>query len=198
MKACMLVVVTILSFSTVHAQVPCSGTPNPGTSFRTPMTGTDTTLYTLKDTTYSSVTGLSFQWQASPGCVTWTNISGATNPTYANYFPGIDTICFCLVVTCTNSGLSSKTCVFPLVTDKLDAASDVEIYPNPVGIELALKGSTAGFSEFRIIDLVGNTVEQGALLFDRPTIQTKNLIKGIYLLRLSGPAGIRVLRFSRF
>ena len=85
----------------------CNGTPVAGTSAVSPLTGVNTTPFTLTLTGYTVAGGITFQWQsASSGTGPWTNITGATNTTYN--FTGItaNTYYQC-IVTC--SGTSSAT-----------------------------------------------------------------------------------------
>ncbi len=88
----------------------CSGTPTAGTAVVTPSTGTISTLFALSLTGTTTAGGLTYQWQSSSTGYTgsYTNISGATSPTY--YFTGISSNkYFQCIVTCPTYGTSTST-----------------------------------------------------------------------------------------
>ena len=86
----------------------CTGTPVAGTASATPAAGVSTTSFTLSLAGTTLATGLTYQWQSSPDGSSWSNIGGATDPTYT--FSGLfsNTYYQC-VVTCGGSGLSGTS-----------------------------------------------------------------------------------------
>ena len=100
---------------TVQVVTPpaCSGTPSAGTVTTTPGSGNAGSSYTVSATGFSAASGLTFQWQYSTDAgATWTN-AGAASGTYSNYTataPSLGTtVVWKLIVTCTNSGISSNS-----------------------------------------------------------------------------------------
>ena len=90
---------------------PCSGTPVAGTATVSPTSGGSTTTFNLGLSGYSIGFGLTYQWQSSAtGTSGWTNIPGATNPTYS--FTGLlaNTYYQCVLV-CGFSTLTSTSTV---------------------------------------------------------------------------------------
>lgn len=87
---------------TINAATACTGTPAAGTAY----TVADVCLgstFTLYDTAYTVGTGIGIQWQSSPtGMASWTDISGATNPSYlvSGQTSATD---YRMVITCSNS-----------------------------------------------------------------------------------------------
>jgi hypothetical protein len=121
----------------------CSGTPTAGTTVASPTSGGLSTSFTMSLSGTSSVANLAFQWQSSTtGAVgSYTNISGATNPSYG--FTGLSNdMYFRCVVNCPGFG-SADTSTARLVTYVLPTAgcSFSSTY---------FSCSVAGFSSVRI------------------------------------------------
>ena len=90
----------------IVAPPACSGTPTAGTATTTTATacaGTPVGV-TLSG---SSASGMSYQWQSSADSATWTNISGATTPSYTGTVSA--TAYYHCVLTCSASGLSATS-----------------------------------------------------------------------------------------
>ena len=99
----------------ITSPVLCSGTPNAGTAFA-PSTVCSGGSFLLKDTSASVDNGISYSWEMSPaGLNSWSAIPNATNITYQYMGLNADAD-FRLVVTCTNSGLSSISNVLSITT----------------------------------------------------------------------------------
>jgi hypothetical protein len=93
---------------TVLAASPCVGTPAPGNTVASVTTGCSGTNTTLSFSTPVNGSGITYQWQsASSSSGPWTDIIGATNPTFSTTITA-DTWYQC-VVTCTEPGGSSGT-----------------------------------------------------------------------------------------
>ena len=90
----------------IDVLTPCSGTPVAGTFTASQVTGCSefTASLALPST---SISGLTYQWQSSTDSATWTNVTGATDATYAADV--ISSIYYRVIVTCTASGLSDAT-----------------------------------------------------------------------------------------
>jgi hypothetical protein len=87
----------------------CSGTPNAGSASISVASGCAGSALTLSATGLTSGSGISYQWQSSPtGTGSWTNISGATNPTFSPSGPATTTF-YRLVTTCSNGGATNNT-----------------------------------------------------------------------------------------
>ena len=88
--------------------VNCSGTPAGGTASASPAGICGGESSALSVTGGASGCGLSYQWQSSPNPITtWSNISGATSPTYTAT-PAASTN-YRRVTTCSYSGLSGNS-----------------------------------------------------------------------------------------
>ncbi len=88
----------------------CSGTPNPGNTIAAanPVCASNGVSLSLQNTTAGS--GVSYQWQSSGNGLAFTNISGATNPTYSA--PQYVATYYRCIVTCSgNSGISNPVYV---------------------------------------------------------------------------------------
>lgn len=85
----------------------CSGTPNPGNTVAssTSVAAGGTTNLSLQNSL--SGLGVTYQWQSSTDNATWTNIAGATNPTYTATINAPATYFRCVVV-CTASGQTTN------------------------------------------------------------------------------------------
>ena len=93
----------------VSMQPSCSGTPVAGTLVNTGTTTCSLPLNTsLSVFGYSTGAGILYQWQSSFDNVTWTNIPGATNATYAASVP-IPIMYYRFADSCSNSGLITYT-----------------------------------------------------------------------------------------
>ncbi|MCX7697504.1 MAG: GEVED domain-containing protein [Bacteroidales bacterium] len=93
---------------------PCSGTPNPGQTMSTATVVHIGEYFTLSLQNALTQTGLTFQWQSSPDNLNWTNIPGATAPTYETYI--LQNTYFRCLVTCINSGLSAYSTPVQITT----------------------------------------------------------------------------------
>lgn len=107
--------VTIDMYINVVAPTTCTGTPSGGTVTVSPSSGASGSTYGVSASGFSTSTGITYQWQYSDDGTTWTN-QGASSSTYAA-LTGLTAPAFGvvrswrLVVTCTNSGLSSNSTV---------------------------------------------------------------------------------------
>lgn len=120
----------------------CSGTPSGGTVSVNPNTTWPSAPYTVSATGYTQALNLTYQWQYSIDAgTTWIN-AGAATSSYANYTataPASGDVHWQLVVTCTNSGLSSTSTIAVFVTM---AVSDVETgCPGVISGGLGLNGA---------------------------------------------------------
>ncbi len=104
----------------------CSGTPTAGVTHATKTNGCSAYVDTMYLTGTTTATGLTYQWQSSPDSATWTNIPGATNPTYVATVT--TTIYYRCIVTCTYSSLSSTSA--PAVGDHLGAPAGGILAPS--------------------------------------------------------------------
>jgi hypothetical protein len=81
----------------------CSGTPAASGSTATPMTLCAGQTASMGITTSYGNGGITYQWQSAPsGGGPWTNIGGATTPTWSGVIPS--TLFYHCVITCTPSG----------------------------------------------------------------------------------------------
>lgn len=91
----------------------CNGTPTGGTVSVTPQSGGPGSSYTVSATSYTTGTGLQYQWQSKTNNNSWINM-GSPSSTYSNYTataPGIigDQVQWRLKVTCTNSNKTAES-----------------------------------------------------------------------------------------
>jgi hypothetical protein len=89
----------------------CSATPSAGAAVSAPTSGSSATTFTLSLTGATVLSGMSYQWQSAPTSGgTWTNITGATNPTYI--FSGLmATTYYRCQLTCTGFGTTATSSV---------------------------------------------------------------------------------------
>lgn len=92
--------------SIIAAPPACTGAPSPGTAFANTQYACGLTNVMLNDTGFSSVAGLSLQWQSSADSVHWSSIPGATTAPYTVINQDTTTYYRCLVK-CNNTGDSS-------------------------------------------------------------------------------------------
>lgn len=93
--------------------IVCTGTPTPGT-ISGPATACVGTTGTLTLAGYTNLPGIGIQWKsATVSGGPYTNITGATNPTYNFTATGVTTY-YIATVTCSNSGLSANALQFTL------------------------------------------------------------------------------------
>ncbi len=92
-------------YTRVIPTTPCSGTPPPGYSYATSsvICGNPDTVRVVG---YSSICGLTFQWQFSADNITWVSIPGAISKSYFYARPTAP-IYFRCAVTCTSSGVTT-------------------------------------------------------------------------------------------
>ncbi|SEP80285.1 beta strand repeat-containing protein [Flavobacterium urocaniciphilum] len=90
----------------------CAGTPTGGTVTTSPNTTWPGSPYTVSATGYTQALNMTYQWQYSTNSGgSWTN-AGAATSSYANYnatAPASGVVLWRLVVTCTNSSISSNS-----------------------------------------------------------------------------------------
>ena len=86
----------------------CSGTPTAGTTTVSRTSICAPTAVTLGLTGSSVASGLTYQWQSSTNGTTWTNINGATTPTYTTA-PLTASTFFRAVVSCTGGQSANST-----------------------------------------------------------------------------------------
>ncbi|SDG72813.1 Ig-like domain-containing protein [Chitinophaga filiformis] len=133
----------------------CTGTPVAGTPIvnTTDICATGKVDLSLTGTTLAS--GLTFQWQSSPNNTTWTNIPGASLPTYTA--SQTVTTWYRCVVTCTSGGASTSTSV-------------QAVTPSPVSGTFFINNATAtggnNFNSFKdAVDFIKCGIN-GAVIFN--------------------------------
>ncbi len=93
---------------TIVSLPPCSGTVTGGSAVSTSPHGDGTTTFTLSLSGATTASGLTYDWQSSPDGTTWTDIPGATDPTYT--FTGISAnTYFQCIVTCPASSSTATS-----------------------------------------------------------------------------------------
>ena len=99
---------------------PCTGTPTAGTisADTTSACAPFTSTLSLPGATVAA--GLTYQWQTSPDCTTWTPVPGATNVTYTASVTA--TTNYNCIVTCTTTSLSATTPCYNLILNTPPAA----------------------------------------------------------------------------
>lgn len=120
----------------------CAGTPSGGTVSTSPNTGWPGSSYTVSSTGHTLALNLTYQWQYSTnGGGTWTN-AGASSSSYSNYTataPASGLVHWRLLVTCTNSGITSNSSVGIFTT--MEVSDVVTGCPNVVSGGLGLNGA---------------------------------------------------------
>jgi hypothetical protein len=100
---------SITALAVVHVSScasPCTGTPAPNSVVPANHTVCVNDLTTMSLSTTYTTSGITFQWQHSPGGGPMTSIPGATNNAYTTGAMSTTAI-YQVVITCTNSGMSS-------------------------------------------------------------------------------------------
>jgi hypothetical protein len=74
-----------------------------------------------------------------------------------------------------------------VVSDIKSYASDIILYPNPVSDYLNIKtsGSYSGDIVYQITNISGKLISSGILVYGDFTIDTRNMLSGVYLLKIS-------------
>lgn len=122
---------------TIAAATPCSGVPDAGVAYGPPVACAGIP-FTLADTAYTIGSGITYQWQSSPGGVnTWTNISGATTTNYIVSGGIMSATDYRLIVTCTNSTSSDTSNVVSLYTS-VQAPWTYDVETQPVNSSMQL------------------------------------------------------------
>ena len=85
----------------------CAGTPAAGTVNPALLTGCSSYIDTLSLSCSAMGAGITYQWEISPDSISWTPITGATNPTYVATVTA--TMFYHCVLTCTATGLTGTT-----------------------------------------------------------------------------------------
>ncbi len=121
----------------------CTGTPTGGTVSTSPNTAWPTTPYIVSATGYTQALNMTYQWQFSTTGTggPWTN-AGAASGTYSNYnatAPASGNVNWQLIVTCSNSGISSTSTTGLFVT--MTTSTVVTGCPNVVSGGLGLNGA---------------------------------------------------------
>ena len=119
----------------------CSGTPAAGTASASVGTACATTPVTLTDAGYSTTSGITFQWQSSADSTTWTNMSGATSPTYSFAGVSANTYYRC-TVTCSASGISAHTNM-ALITYSSTCSSMISAVPSSLSFGYVTTGTSS-------------------------------------------------------
>ncbi len=135
---------SITSYSStvmVSYAASCSGTPTAGTITATSYALCSTgAADTLTNSGYTYAAGIGLQWQSSPDSATWSNISGATNPTLI--FAGASSRYYRCQVSCSFSGSSSSTAAV-LVTFYGSTCPHVTASPTSITFPTTAPGSTS-------------------------------------------------------
>ncbi|NDC41425.1 MAG: hypothetical protein EBZ77_07745, partial [Chitinophagia bacterium] len=125
----------------------CSGTPTAGTAAITPTSGSVGTTFNLSLSGTTIASGLTYQWQSSTDSFTFTNISGATNPTAT--YTGITTnTWFRCVVTCPTYAAANSTTVRATYNVPAASCTPTFVYAYPYG----------SFSNFSVIGAAGTSI----------------------------------------
>ncbi len=114
---------TDIGLDNVNIVLPCTGTPNAGTSLPAITLACATTNLSLSGVTIAA--GLTYQWQSSTTNATtgFTNVASATNNTYNAPAPSQTTWYRC-VVTCSISGLSANS-----IAAQLNVFNGINVFP---------------------------------------------------------------------
>lgn len=98
-----------LTYTWLPPSTSCSGTPTAGQASISANQICVGVSYTISLTGASTGTGITYQWQSSPNGSTWTNIAGATSPTYTTTASAGGVIYYRCILTCTASGQSATS-----------------------------------------------------------------------------------------
>ncbi len=100
-----------MPFRITYATTSCAGTPAPGNTISTSTSVCSGVSYTLSAQNPTAGIGITYQWQSAPSVTgTFTDIPGATNPTYTTNMTG--SMAYQLLVTCSgNTGTSTPVLV---------------------------------------------------------------------------------------
>lgn len=156
----------------------CTGTPATGTpTISAAVCGSGT--FVLSSPSAPTDPGITYQWQESAASGgPYTNIAGATTITYTTSTVTTTTY-YVLIVTCTNSGISS---VSPEVTGTVYPAASVSVTPtsgaicSPGGTPIAL--SASGASTYAWLPAAGLSATTGANVNALPASTTTYTVTG--------------------
>lgn len=104
---------------TIVPPTPCAGQPVGGTTTTSNATVCPANTFSLSMSGVTLASGLTYQWQSSLNGTTFTNITGATSPSY-NTTQSVNTYYQCVII-CTASGLTAtSTPVFVTTSSFID------------------------------------------------------------------------------
>ncbi|MFN8713909.1 MAG: beta strand repeat-containing protein, partial [Bacteroidota bacterium] len=157
----------------------CTGTPTGGTAAVTPATRCISGTFALNVTGASFGAGISYQWQSSlTAGGPYTNIAGATTPSYTTAVVGATTYFVCQV-TCTASGLSALSSE---VTGTVFPAPPVTV--SPLTASVCMPGGTpaaltaAGASTYTWAPATGLSATTGTTVNASPAATTSYTVTG--------------------
>ncbi|MCB0698783.1 MAG: T9SS type A sorting domain-containing protein, partial [Chitinophagaceae bacterium] len=137
-----------------------------------------------------------YQWQRNG-----TDIGGATSAVWganANALSDGDAICAIVYsnYACPNPDTAKSNCItvqIKVSVDDIAANNNVRIYPNPVTSELFIEGISKG-TIVELYDVVGRKVYLAVAENAKHIINTSQLAKGNYLLKLSNENSVPVVK----
>ena len=144
-------------------------------------TGTQTIGFTYTGTTAGMD---SVVWSFGDG-----TICDSMNPIHTYTTAGTYTICVTAYTACGNDTVCSSVVVPPLGVPSLPLAN-VQVFPNPTNNELYITGIVLNTS-YRLLDVTGECMQHGVLVFGSNTLLMKTIAPGIYILEMTGPDGER-------
>lgn len=100
----------------------------------------------------------------------------------------------------TASNVFSITYTFPLGIAQWADSSQIEIFPNPVSddwLQIRISGTAPTKMDFRLTDMRGRILKQGALANDKSFIDMTKLPSGLYFLHLDAGGDTHVTKIVR-
>jgi hypothetical protein len=126
-----------------------------------------------------------YQWRLNG-----TDLPGVTSGVWSsNNLNNSDVICVFMTsnYTCAQPDTASScvgVLVYPTAVDKTKLPNGLKIYPNPVTNELTIEGIAKG-TRIQLYDVLGRLMTDMTSAKEIELVNTSNLIKGTYLLRLT-------------
>ena len=179
--------VALISYTTTN--IGCSEdaiyfvTVNPLPAANFSYTGTSTVDFINTGTTTGAD---SIVWNFGDG-----NTSTANNPVYTYSVSGVYHVCETVYNSCgEDSACNNITVTVSGTGVSMVSVSNVRVYPNPTNDELYITGLVEN-TNYRLLNITGECMQQGALVYGSNTLSMKTCVPGVYVLEMTGDDGAR-------
>lgn len=96
----------------------------------------------------------------------------------------------------TNTAQNIKGCPSPAFV-KNSKSAPLILHPNPVNDELTLLTGSVSYSEYTIVNMLGQEVMRAKVMGNSTKVNVKGLTSGIYTIQLKGEGGVITGKFVK-